>query len=145
MNGRELSQMVQDGIHPVVFFKKDIADQEGYLENGMRGRIIGSKPGHDGCCVFIVDLGDFDTFNRNFESNKYYDKNQVPCLTAREAGFYKQQEQVWVDVSAEIQSFEVENTERLALYLRFKSDRSGDTYVQWLEDALIAATKAVVA
>ena len=140
MNGKKLMGLVIDGLKPVVTFKKPVEDQEGYMECGMRGRLVGVREvdrSGDTIC-FQLDLREFDDFNKTFERSNYYDKGGQPTLTAREAGFYKPDETVYVASVDEIDCFEVEASEGLALYGRYTAEASGKTYVQWLEALVVS-------
>lgn len=139
MNGKELALLVADGIRPVVTFQKPIEDMEGYLEAGMRGRLVASNEQRGGRFEIYVDLTEFDNFNKQFESANYYDKSGVPCLTARQAGNYKEpKENFYVDSDQEVNFLVVEEGGRLALHQEFVKSCAKSTYVQWLEDRVIA-------
>lgn len=145
MKGKELAQMVADGIHPVVTFKAPVLDKEGYLEAGMRGRLVAISDEHDDMFQLHVDLAEFDDFNRQFESANFYDKNGRACLTAREAGVYKEpKEWFFVGNDDEIDFCEVEEAPRCALYAEYQKTASSLSYVQWLEDRLLAISEASV-
>lgn len=139
MLGKELLQFIKSGNQPVVTFKERILDQEGYAEPGMRARITGiKKEDSDGCIVVHIDYTEFDEFNTAFESRNYYDKSQNPCLTAREAGFYKPQDTMWLDMEHEVDTtIEIEGDERIALFQEWNNELGGKTYIQWLEDNLL--------
>lgn len=139
MTGAELAQLVSDGSQPVVTFKPPILEQEGYLEAGMRGRLVAVSNEPDGIVKFRVDLAEFDDFNRAFESANYFDKAGVPCLTAREAGYYKDaKESIYAGAADEVDFCEVEASPRFALYAEFRQSAAGRSYVQWLEDRVLA-------
>lgn len=143
MNGKELAQMVSDGIHPVVTFKAPVLDKEGYLETGMRGRLVAVSHEHDDMFKLHVDLSEFDDFNRQFESANYYDKDGVPRLTAREAGFHKApKDELYVGNGEEVDFCEVEEPNRLVLYETYRKASANTTYVQWLEDRVLAGATA---
>lgn len=133
MLGNEFANLIKDGLKPVVLFNKRIEDQEGYLEKGMRGRIIGIEKEDNDTFSFKVDFQEFEDFNKQFESSNYYDEKGNPTLTAREAGYYKPQDTVWADIGYEV-PWEVEEDYRLKLYNKYKASPEGKTYVQWLED-----------
>ena len=143
MKGKELAQMVKDGIRPVVTFKAPILDKEGYLETGMRGRLVAVSNEHDDMFKLHVDLSEFDDFNRQFESANYYDKDGVPRLTAREAGFYKvPKDELYVGNDEDVDFCEVEEPGRLGLYETYRKVSANTTYVQWLEDRVLAGAAA---
>lgn len=119
-------------------FKKAALDWEQYPETAMRahmtnGRITDADD-EVGCINF--DYSKFDEFNKKFESTNYFDKNQVPCLTAREAGLYKLVDPIYVmltdDPNTYLQAVAVSD-----LYKQYLNEKSeGQTYVDWLEREL---------
>lgn len=139
MSVREFAELVKDGIHPVVTFSKAVNETEGYLEAGMRGRIVSVRDDGDEVQEFKVDLSEFDAVNRLYESATYYDKNQRPCLTAREAGFYEPQISLWLMLDQPV-PWLVEEAPRLSLHERFTREAADGNYLQWLEDLVLAPT-----
>lgn len=139
MKANQLHEMVQHGSSIVVTFKKAILDQENYIEPKMRGRIISSLIKHDDCIEMIVDFTEFDEFNKQFESANYYDKDQNPTLTARQANFYNMtNEKMYFMINQDVgESLEIEQNARIKLFEKFTSEHSSKTYVQWLEDQLV--------
>jgi hypothetical protein len=87
-----------NSMRPVVRFKSAIEDQEGYLEPGMLARIVKiTDPDIDNVIRVHYDLVEFDEFNMLYEKASYYDKEGHPTLTAREAGYYKQQDYMYTE------------------------------------------------
>lgn len=139
MLGRDLAHLIQSGVRPVVTFKPPIDDKECYLEPGMRGRLVLVTDKHDDIFKLQVDLTEFDDFNRQFESANYFDKNGQACLTAREAGYLKApQEDIYVGLDDEVDFCEMEDAARMVLYAEYQQQAAGRTYVQWLEDRVLA-------
>jgi hypothetical protein len=140
---------MQHLIGKVVTFSHKIEDMESYAEGGMRARIVsieakntGSPDLHDHIYKIMFDFGEFDKFNRRFESSNYYDKNGSPTLNAREAGYYKEQEAIYFG-SPGIWPFEdyfvLADAAQTELLERFKA--SGETdYVTWLESQVLSQT-----
>jgi hypothetical protein len=88
-------------------FKKGAEDWEIYPESGMRAVLIGARPDHDGVIRLSVDYYVWSSRNLEFESANYWDKS-VParaCLTARQAGFYNQQDTIYVMADQTIAEF----------------------------------------
>lgn len=134
MKNSEMAALVQDGIFPVVTFT-DLSDYESILEPKQRGRLTAVKFKHDDILVFTVDLTDFEEFNKQFESNTYFDKNHNPVLSVREAGFYESVTELYAMPDGEFPG-EVEESERLRVHDQWKKSGSTASYVQWLEDQL---------
>lgn len=137
MLGKEFEAAIRNGQKPVVIFLKSVEDLEGYLEPGMRGRIVAVRDEDDDLLSFTVDLAEFETFNAAFESSNYYDKDGNPRLTAREAGYYKPIEEIWSGRSDEV-PMSLEDSGRLNLFTAYQDAKVGLSYVQWLEDLVLA-------
>lgn len=142
MLGKELAALIKDGVHPVVTFRPSVLVYENYMEPGMRGRLVSISNERDDMFRLLIDFTEFDEFNQQFESRNYYDKNGVPCLTARESGYYKGSGHIYVDNDSEVDFFEIEESERLKLHVEFQAGQSDKTYLQWLEDMVLAQRAA---
>lgn len=136
----DLVTALQQGTQPVVTFQGSVGDLESYAEAGMRARILSATNDGADCVKLMFDFEEFDGHNRAFESANYYDKNKVPCLTAREAGYYKPQEKLYFAPTDDIETYMVfEDSAALGLFDEFKAQGVSGTYVQWLESQLLAA------
>jgi hypothetical protein len=134
---------MQHLVGKTVQFTEKMEDIEAYPESGMRARILSvceqdtdKKDLHDHLYLIVFDYSEFDDFNRQFESNNYYDKNGVACLNAREANQYQMQETIYFG-SPTLFPFEdyftLLNQRQTVLLARFQE--SGSTnYVEWLEN-----------
>lgn len=133
---------MQHLIGNVVEFKPLIEDHEHYAMGGMRARILHIEPQYIDCpdindhvYKIMFDFGEFEDFNKPFESYDYYDNNGVANLNAHQAGFYKAQDTVYFS-SPELYPFDlyftVVDEKAQKLHQMFKE--SGETnYVNWLE------------
>ena len=141
MHSKDLHDLIQSGARPVVTFRKGVEEGEGYLEAGMRGRITGSRTSGDGVFSLTVDLNEFGEFNTAFETANYYNNQGMPVLTAREAGFYPKDGIDQLYVSENLDPYlEVLSDNQTELHQRYLSARKpNETYVEWLERALLAA------
>lgn len=72
--------------------KKEIERLEIDLDRHMKCRIIGISPLEEDLVKVIVDTSDFVEHNNFYASSLYYDKNLIPCLTAREANYWPKDE-----------------------------------------------------
>lgn len=137
---RDLVEALKGGKQPVVTFVGRIEDKESYAEPGMRARIIGQAVAQDSDVVSLrFDFEEFAQHNMPFESNRYYDKQHNPCLTAREAGFYKPQEGLYFDldeVVAELMT--IEEDAAIALFEAYKAEGTSCSYISWLERKVLA-------
>ncbi len=132
----EFADLVLDGIHPVIEFKKGIVEEfEQYAETGMRARVNGVVLKHNyELAYFSVDFNEFEAFNQLFETANYYDKDGNTGLTARQAGRYTSQDSYAFDLKNTVDLyFEVVEDTSLKLYDRYKKSGATESYVQWLE------------
>jgi len=139
MTYNDLRQLQIQGRKLVVEFLPPILDNEAYAEAGMRAVIesVGSSS-EDDVLKISFSFTEFDEFNKPFESSTYYDKNQSPVLTAREAGFYFPVEKYFFMASEPITAFKFVDDKSTALFARYKaSDASASmSYVAWLESQI---------
>ena len=79
-----------------VTYTKGIEEQEGYGEPNMRATVTAVESVDSyGTIKVRVSYKDFEQYNRAFESSNYYDKQGRACLNARQAGFYKEEENIY--------------------------------------------------
>lgn len=133
----EFAALVKDGGRPVVTFSQDVNEIADYLEAGMRGRVIGLGRKDGDVLEIKIDLTEFDAANQLYETANYYDENQIPRLTAREAGHYKPQLSLYLMLD-QPGPWVVESAPRLSLHARFAQEGAGVNYLQWLEDQVLA-------
>lgn len=141
MESKRFFEMVRDGARPVILFTEDAAVYEGYAEVHMRARVVSVvEDSSMGCFQLTVNFEEFDAYNQQFETASYFDENQVPRLTAREAGCYKPVDWMYVSLDGELCGFTVEDSSSaaaysssIAQYQRYKASGSSLAYVQWLE------------
>lgn len=98
----------------VVVFNSVVDDYEDYPEEGMKARIkqVSYDKVHnvsDRCHRITLDYGEFDEFNKVRETANYYDSEGRACLTAREAGFYKSVDVMFVGGTVDLIPFDVED------------------------------------
>lgn len=138
MNALKLKQMLTAG--PLaVEFKKRVEDFEGYAEAGMRAHLKALNHRDDDEVSLEFDYSAFDEHNKLLESANYYDKNQQPTLTAREAGYYTGGDDFYVTTEQDTDLiFTVLSDSQSALIQEFTASNAG-SYVQWLEQQLLAA------
>lgn len=142
MQGKCLLEMLASrGSGLVVTFKHGVDDKEGYAESGMRGRIVSACRLPDDVICIKVDYTEFVDHNRAFETANYFDKNGVPCLNAREAGYLRdEKEDLFVGEDEDLDFLEVESAERMAIYRAYKASGAKCSYIQWLEDKVFSAS-----
>jgi len=108
MNIRGLRKRVRRGDMVIVEFTKKIEDYESCIDEGMRAIVTKiENPDMYDCCPVHFDLNSFDTYNDGFAQHNYYDKNGVPCLSAKEAKMYPKNgiETIYFDEVTDITEF----------------------------------------
>jgi hypothetical protein len=134
MNFKDLHQLINDGVHPVVTGQKKVEDLENYLEPGMRARLIGSTLKHDDVVTLKLDFTEFDEYNKQFESSNYYDRAGQPVLNAREAGHYTPKMDCYVMATDDMDDYMTfTESATLALMKEYTASEVKGTYVEWLE------------
>lgn len=135
VNGQDIVNMLRAGLQPVVMFHKTFAI-DAYGEKGMRARITGFDQLDHEMVNLHFDYNEFKECNLPLEGHDYFDKNQVACLTATEAGFLKDgKETVYVMLEGELEFAPAENT---ALFIEYKQLGQDASYVAWLENQVRA-------
>ena len=132
--------------HPITIeFKKGIEDIEDYPETHMRANVIGLHESHSDPEIVKVtfDYEPHERYNAAFETANYYDKNQNPTLTAKEAGFYSaiSTNHMMLESLDDMMSLFDEGPKK-ALYSEFLTSEPA-SYIHWLEDKVIALTDAL--
>lgn len=134
-------------IGKTITFKKAIEDAEEYAEPGMRASIVDIQQDmrHAHCVpaeqiwTITFSFAGFDDINKPFETANYYDKNGNPCLTAREAGQYKEVDTYylpgpdgWSDYFSS-----AEEDPGLTLADEYRSAGHSLPYIAWLEQEIM--------
>jgi len=139
----DLVTLVGQGKSVVVEFRKDIQSKDDcYPEPGMRARITrASLPDEHAVLKIYFNFEEFAAHNLPFEAMNYYDKNGDATLTARQAGVYEEEDHIYFDVDEVLDELMVVQHEAgVKLYEAFKAEQMNGSYVQWLEQKLLAAT-----
>lgn len=129
-------------IKKIVEFTPRIEEMEAYAETGIRARILSitaegtsRKELDEHIYIIKFDYSEFDEFNTRYETANYYDKNGVPCLTARQSGFYNPQEKIYFGTPLKWpfeDYFNVVDSKTAELIKKFK-ESGAKSYVEWLE------------
>lgn len=137
----DLCQFLQSGKQPVVTFKAGIDDKESYAEKNMRARVLRcTSPDSDEVLKLTFDFEEFDAHNTPLESSNYYDAKGAPTRTAKQAGYYKPQEDLYFDLTELVDDlFIFESGAAIALFEEYKKEAPTRSYVSWLEQKVLAA------
>ena len=129
----------------LIEFLPVVGEKEGYARSGMRARIVSvrreyhDEPLEDQMLVITFDYSEFDGYNRNFESSNYYDDVGIACLTARQAGMYEENEDLYFGVPELYQlldkEFKLLDERAITLIAQFR-ESGADNYVNWLESQI---------
>lgn len=131
---KDVVEAIQQGKLLVVTFRAGIDEKESYAEKGMRA-LIGVTNTSDAEVVSVrMDFSEFEAHNLPLESSNYYDSNQQPTRTARQAGYYKPQDDLYFVLGEKVSDLmDIEGDEAVALFSRFVEAAPSLSYVQWLE------------
>lgn len=142
---KDLQQLLAAGVPVAVEFTKGIEECEDYAEPGMRAYAISYQLQEHDVCRVGFDFAPFDAHNKAFEQANYYDRDGKPCLTAREAGKYKPQDESYLTPDDAMDTkFTLMPTESLALFVEYgKTVVPGteSSYIQWLEAQVLELRK----
>ena len=113
------------------------------LDPGMLVRITAIRDEDPDCCEVHFDLTEFDERNKPFEQANYHYRHGQPRLTAREAGWYKAKDSIYLSGVKELYKYfeMIEGSDKLTLLLEKFSTRedSTQTYAEWCEAELLKA------
>lgn len=140
MQIKELMDMVNSGVRPIVTFNKGINEFEVYFETGMRAQLIGVRPDGNDSHVLSFSLKDFNEYNKQFETATYYDDFGVPNQTATEAGCHPgDEDSLWLHLEDDIDFMSIDaNPKTMYLYDDYCKNPGGKSYVEWLEHKVLA-------
>lgn len=133
----QVVEMLRNGLKPQVTFNSGCGILESYAEPGMKGRVVGATIGNHNIVVLKVDFESYAGHNKAFESSSYFDKQGNPTLNAREAGYYREIEDLHVMYDEGDPLFTIDSDECSALYARYKESGYSGTYVAWLEEQVL--------
>lgn len=113
--------------------KRKIEDLEAYPDENMRLTLYTIQDDGNEVMKLHVSYELYDEYNKQFENHTYFDKNHRPCLNAREAGYYKINDILYVMANDNPHDyFSVLNVSKAYNYWLAVSE-PGQTYIQWLE------------
>lgn len=120
-------------------FVPGVEDLECYPETGMRATLVSiTEDGDKDLVKLHVNYEDFDEFNTAFESRNYFDREGKPVLTAREAGYYHEDETIYVMGSDKVDKWlRIIDDGATALYAAFRLEAPGISYTRWLENKIM--------
>lgn len=133
MNTKQLKEIVDNGGRVIVKFNNLEIGDYSFLEVGMMAKIISIKwSPNDGSWVVHFDISEFDAYNLPLQSRDYYDENNNPTLTAREAGQWGDIEKLFIDDDFSYY-FDIVTNDLLMDYIDSKVEIG---YVEWLENTV---------
>jgi len=141
----QLLQMVKAGLKPQITFTDACEELEGYADPGMKAIVISAfeQADEEGLQI-VVDYEPFDAHNQAIELPNYFDKAGNPTLTARQANFYRPQENYFLDLSGKGEAmFTIDGADRRELFARYEAQTGRKIqYITWLEDQVLNPAKA---
>lgn len=140
MKFKELFALAASGATVTVECREGVLRWEGCYPNpGIRFDVESGKITEPDVGQMLVSYSNFDEFNKAFESHDYGKNN----LTAREAGYYKLRESIYVDPEEDISEYlEIVGDERKRLLLRYAAlPEPKPSYVGWLESLVLTSIR----
>lgn len=154
---KELISLVESGVKPVIIVTKKFADGTDLIySEGMKTRVVAATNDYDGCIALTFDCTEFDEFNRTVAKKEWYDVN-TKKHTATYFEYYERKPgstvpmvESWYFAVSDIDSgaseeefghFEVEEGLNNSVFFLYRKDVELGckmTYVQWLEDKVMA-------
>ena len=135
----KLFELVKNGLRPQITFMPGCEGMECYPEAGMKARVLAVVPEAHDVYRVKVDFEPFAEHNKAFESANYHDKSGNPTLTARQAGYYKPVDDFYLTPNEGPEYLTIDDAKSVELFERFNKSGYTGTYIQWLEEQLIAA------
>lgn len=155
--------LLQSGVQPVIQFNQAIEVYRDYAQCGMRARVVQLTfvDEREGLATLSLDYGEFDAFNLPLESAKYFYKTmrgndrmwwlrstvyrwliaERPAFTARQVGFYNPVGSLFISTSG-VLPFDLVKDDRTPLYDAYLRSETTVSYLNWLEDRVLAFTSA---
>ncbi|MBW3243548.1 hypothetical protein KUV57_12820 [Epibacterium sp. DP7N7-1] len=131
-----------------ITLQEEILACDSYAQPGMRARVSKMRAcGLDGAIAVTLDFGEFETFNKPFETTSWEDQHLIVQLTAREAGAYAQVEDYFLAGVQQVRRAMSPLNEKVssALQARFReSGRPEEDYIAWLEERLAAVSPDLI-
>lgn len=127
---------LEQGQRSNVYCKKLIEDLENYAETNMRLTLVSARGGDVNDVVKLqVSYEKYDEFNKSFESKNYFDRGGQAVLNAREAGYYKVNDVMYLMGESNPNDYFVVLEDRTAkLHDAYQKDkRDNESYVEYLE------------
>lgn len=145
MNFTELLQQKNFYIGRVIEFMDDIADHENYAEAKMRAVIKAIEKHNTDTVDVWFEFASFDEHNKQFEVANFNNWNGGEPITAREAGYYKEEGSYCFytgdNALVEDNFVVISDMGELAL-LKDEFAKSGEfSYLNWLEGIALKALK----
>ena len=139
MIGKELIELFNKGLRPLVKFTKEVEDLDLQFEEGMLAKIVDIKKSNCGDLYDIVfDEKEFNKYNIDLEkpccANKY-----TFTYDSKWSEIKKRYDRVTIsiDVDDEVCNFEIIDDAYAELVREFLDSETDLTYVEWLQEKLL--------
>lgn len=125
----------------IIQFGPKSEELEDYCEDKIRAKVLEVKKNCEKVFKIKVDYGMFSDYNMNHETYNYYNKTLGPFLSARQAGFYKEIDEIYLPHPEDIdwsRYFHLidQNTNNIITAYNL-SKKEGQSYIEWLEEQFI--------
>jgi hypothetical protein len=145
MLGKELKEIVDGGVNPVIEFNEYINDLEARFEEGMKAYITNVNIVYEDEIEIIAEERDFAEYNKNIEkpiwrkewNGEYIYKYSETDDAIRWNGTFKFYEML----NEELCNFSVVDDSSLKLFRMYQENNNGISYVKWLENKVLTCNK----
>lgn len=143
MKGKELRELVNSGINPVVEFTDTIEELEMRWEKGMKGYVFGVSEVDKGGCVLIkIEEREFVDYNKLIEKSiwrKDIDGEYIyKWSEVHKPHQYYSDYEFYEEENKETYNIEIISDEKLKLFKQYSIEKKDNmTYIEWLENKIL--------
>lgn len=147
MTAKELKQILNQGIQPIVQAKENIhtyTSEEVCIDPGMIGKILRISTLYEGTedehYEFSIDIGSFEEKNISFMQKDFYDKQGNACLNYKEVGLCKDGIET-LYLMPDMDVFDVVDNKNIKIFNTYKKSNTSVSYLEWLEEKYLESDK----
>ena len=148
MKCADILSLFRAGVPLILKCNNEIYKKDSDPDVGMIGRLLNVvvvDPGSEyECYNFVLDFGEFETFNIPLAQSNYYDSNGIPCETWMQQNYYeKDKNKLSIYVNLDEDIFDIYKP--IPLINEYLNSRLNEnqTYVSWLGEELLKARKGL--
>jgi len=142
MTGKELRELVNKGMNPIVEFTESVEEIEERFDKGMRAYVTKvSYPDNSDCVEVTFEERDFSEYNKNIEKPNWYnndtEKYDLKFSETKNALNYKGVISFYEMENEELCNFQIVENKSLKLFSEYQNSNEQILYVKWLENIVL--------